>query len=118
MPAFPKTARLLARAEFDAVFALKQTVSDRRLVIHWRANNLGRARLGLAVGSAFGNAVKRNQFKRRVRELFRNSALPALDLVVLPAKHGEAKRASFDELARSWAALTAKLAGASIGARG
>ena len=107
---FPKTARLLARAQFDAVFALKQSAGDRRLVIFWRENELGRARLGLAVGVAFGNAVKRNLFKRRVRELFRKSVLGAFDLVVLPAKHGEAKKAGYVELAQSWQKLTAKLA--------
>lgn len=106
---FPKTARLLVRAEFDAVFALKQIAGDRRLVIFWRKNDLGRARLGLAVGVAFGNAVKRNLFKRCVRELFRKSALGAHDLVVLPAKHAEAKNAGFAELALSWQKLTAKL---------
>jgi ribonuclease P protein component len=106
---FPKTARLLARAQFDAVFALKQSAGDRRLVIFWRKNELGRARLGLAVGVAFGNAVRRNEFKRRVRELFRKSVLPALDLVVLPAKHAEAKKAGLVELAQSWQKLTGKL---------
>jgi len=107
---FPKTARLLGRAEFDAVFALKQSAGDRRLVIFWRKNELGRARLGLAVSTAFGNAVKRNKFKRRLRELFRKSPLGAFDLVVLPAKHAGAKKAGFVELAQSWQKLTARLA--------
>ena len=106
---FPKAARLRVRADFDAVFALKRNVSDRRLVIFWRENTLGHARLGLAVSTAFGNAVKRNKFKRRLRELFRKSELSAVDLVVMPARHGEAKSAGFDELAQSWAKLTAKL---------
>lgn len=106
---FPKAARLLSRADFDAVFALKQSAGDRRLVVFWRANELGRARLGLAVGVSFGNAVKRNQFKRRVRELFRKSVLGAFDLVVLPAKHAEAKKAGYVELAQSWQKLTGKV---------
>jgi ribonuclease P protein component len=107
---FPKAARLLTRKDFDPVFALKKSVGDRRLVIFWRVNEIGRARLGLAVGTSFGNAVARNLLKRRLRELFRKSVLPALDLVVLPAKHGEAKKAGYVELAQSWQKLTGKIA--------
>ncbi|MCC6149629.1 MAG: ribonuclease P protein component [Planctomycetes bacterium] len=107
---FPKSARLLVRAQFDAVFALKQSAGDRRLVIFWRKNELGHSRLGLAVNTAFGNAVKRNKFKRRVRELFRKSKLGAFDLVVLPARHAEAKKAGYLDLAQSWQRLTARLA--------
>jgi ribonuclease P protein component len=50
-----------------------------------RPNDLGRARLGLAVGvRAAGNAVNRNRVKRVVREAFRriHQELPAVDLVV------------------------------------
>ena len=50
-----------------------------------RPNDVGHARLGLAVGvRAAGNAVNRNRVKRVVREAFRHirQELPAVDLVV------------------------------------
>jgi ribonuclease P protein component len=50
-----------------------------------RPNDLGHARLGLAVGvKSAGNAVNRNRIKRVVREAFRRrqQELPSVDMVV------------------------------------
>ena len=83
---FPKELRLRTGAEFDAVFKAKVTAGDGVLVIHARPNGLGHARLGMAVSRKVGNAVRRNRWKRCLREAFRlaQHELPALDLVCLP----------------------------------
>jgi ribonuclease P protein component len=83
---FPKELRLRTGAEFDAVFKAKVTAGDGVLVIHARPNELGHARLGMAVSRKVGNAVRRNRWKRCLREAFRLAQhdLPALDLVCLP----------------------------------
>jgi ribonuclease P protein component len=83
---FPKELRLRTGTEFDAVFKAKVTAGDGVLVIHARPNELGHARLGMAVSRKVGNAVRRNRWKRCLREAFRLAQhdLPALDLVCLP----------------------------------
>ncbi|QDV73257.1 ribonuclease P protein component [Botrimarina mediterranea] len=83
---FPKELRLRTGAEFDAVFKAKVSAGDGVLVIHARPNGLGHARLGLAVSRKVGGAVRRNRWKRCLREAFRLSQhdLPALDFVCLP----------------------------------
>lgn len=107
---FTKSDKLLSRAQFDAVFARKQSVGDRRLTLFFAPNQAGQPRLGLVVSTAFGNAVKRNLFKRRLREIFRRhrALLGAVDVIAMPARHGEARSAGHAELEQSWLALCVK----------
>ncbi len=51
-------------------------------------NKAGRARLGMAAPRRYGNAVRRNRFKRLVREAFRRAggALGRFDYMVTPRK--------------------------------
>jgi ribonuclease P protein component len=81
----PRDCRLTDKAQFDAAHRSGIRASDPLFMIVARRNDLGHARLGLAVGvRAAGNAVNRNRIKRVVREAFRRHwrELPALDLVV------------------------------------
>ena len=88
---FPKSRRLLKGKQFDDVFAARIRVGDGVLVVHARPNGLGAARLGMAVSRKVGNAMRRNRWKRLLREAFRTAQhdLPALDLVCLPRLRGE-----------------------------
>ena len=82
---FPPPLRLLAAADFERVYALRQRVSDSYFSVNLAPNDAGHARLGLSVGAkAVGNAVSRNRVKRTVRESFRlhRAELPGVDLVV------------------------------------
>ena len=84
---FPKSARLLKSSEFDRVFSTRCRVSDRLILVYAIQNDLDYPRLGLTVSRKIGNAVVRNRWKRRIREVFRRlqNDLPRnLDLVVLP----------------------------------
>ncbi|MBK9973800.1 MAG: ribonuclease P protein component [Planctomycetes bacterium] len=107
-----KEERLLVGAQFEAVFETRQSAGNRVVVLHWRDNGLGYPRLGLVVSRKFGNAVARNRFKRRVRELFRRNKplCGSRDVVVLPSKRPEAAKASLGELAESLLKLLAKAA--------
>jgi ribonuclease P protein component len=107
---FPKRVRLLRPGEFDRVFAARASVADAGIVVYGVENELGHARLGLAVSRRYGSAVARNRWKRVVREAFRaiQHELPPLDLVCLPRGRAEADferlRISFVKLSRQIAA--------------
>ena len=95
-----KDEKLLNKAQFDAVFATRKSAGNKRIVMHWADNELGHPRLGLVVSTRYGNAVARNRFKRRIREVFRThkAEIGSRDIVVLPSKRPEAKDADYDEL--------------------
>lgn len=105
---FPKNRRLLKPSEFDAVFSARCSGADTMLVVYAWPNDRGQARLGMAVSRKVGNAVRRNRWKRLLREAFRLSQhrLPAVDLIALPRFRGEP---TLDALSDSLLRLTAKL---------
>lgn len=79
--------RLRRKPEFDRVFAAKASAADGVLIVYAARNELAFARLGLVVSRRVGGAVRRNRWKRLIRESFRlnRDALPRdCDLVVLP----------------------------------
>jgi len=84
---FSRRVRLLSSNDFQKVF--KQTgyrSVDQRLTVLARQNQLGYARLGLAISKrTIKTAVGRNRVKRLVRESFRQhqQSLAGLDIVVL-----------------------------------
>src|ERR1700760_1697092 len=82
--AFPKSARLLRRAEFLAVKAQGQGFAEGPLAASFQKRE-GRARVGITVSGKVGNAVVRNQVKRRLREAVRHElpSLPEVDLVLV-----------------------------------
>ncbi|HEX4412670.1 MAG TPA: ribonuclease P protein component [Lacipirellulaceae bacterium] len=80
---FPKRLKLLKAPEFERVFATRNSAGNTSLVLYAATNELGHARLGITVSRKVGGAVKRNRWKRLLREAFRQSQhdLPAADLV-------------------------------------
>ena len=80
---FPRERRLRTWKEFGRVFADPVRSSDRFFTILARPNDVGMARLGLAISrKAAKRAVDRNRLKRIAREVFRHKTLPAWDYVV------------------------------------
>lgn len=84
---FPRQLRLLSSNDYQQVFKHTECRSvDHRLTILARQNELGHARLGLAISKRMiKTAVGRNRIKRLVRESFRlhQQALSGLDIVVM-----------------------------------
>ena len=83
----PPERRVKKGADFDRAYRGKKSASDPFLVVYAAANDLPHARLGLSVGRRVGNAVRRNRWKRLLREAFRRSQaeLPAgRDFILIP----------------------------------
>lgn len=84
---FPKSLRLLRRAEYRKVYDEGRRRSAPICTIFYRANGLTRTRLGITTTKALGSAVTRNRIRRRLREVFRlhRTAIPAgWDVVLNP----------------------------------
>lgn len=79
---FPRTARLTRRAEFNRVFSKGRRIRTRYFTLIAAPANES-ARLGLAIGRRCDRrAVERNRIKRMIRDVFRQTDLPAFDVVV------------------------------------
>lgn len=104
---FPRAARLRRPLDFKAVYAGRTSVAAGPLVLYGlRRSDATESRLGLSVSRRVGNAVVRNRWKRRLRDVFRRlrGTLPAgLDLVVVvraagPPRTGAAGVAKIERL--------------------
>jgi ribonuclease P protein component len=68
---FPRTARLVQRGDFDAVYRTGKRRSSSHFTVFFRANQLPHSRFGFSIKKALGGAVVRNRIRRRVREMVR-----------------------------------------------
>jgi ribonuclease P protein component len=82
----PREARIRRAGDFAVLRQASGRLGGRCFSVRYRQNELGHARLGLAVSKRVSKrAVERNRIKRLLRESFRRirSQLPPLDLVVM-----------------------------------
>ena len=113
---YARDRRIVKTDEFSSVFRLRPIQRSAHFVLYARANQLDKARLGVVVAKRLApRAVTRNAVKRAARELFRQSALPAVDCIVrlskpVNAKSGPAVTAGLKSALR--AELTQLLSGA------
>ncbi len=83
---FRKVERLLKRAQFLRVQRRRHRVSGQRLLVYGCANGLGHSRIGITTSKKVGNAVRRNRWRRLIREAFRQNkqAFPVgFDFVII-----------------------------------
>jgi len=84
---FGPERRLHARREFVAAFEHGLKLHGRFVTVFLRPADSPVSRLGLTVTRKFGDAVRRNLAKRRLREVFRTNAIPpGLDVVIVPKR--------------------------------
>lgn len=84
---FRKSDRLRKTAEFQRVYAGRNSVSDPILIVYGLVKEEPGSRLGLSVSRKVGNAVIRNRWKRLIREVFRlhrHEFSGDWDLIVIP----------------------------------
>jgi ribonuclease P protein component len=106
---FKKAQRLLTKKDYNHVFEQAKKIVTSEFIILFRENNLGYARLGLALSKKMiAKAHDRNRIKRLIRESFRQRDLPAVDMIFL-ARQGVTKQANSKintRLGKSWENLT------------
>ena len=82
----PRAARIRRAGDFAVLRTSSGRAGGRCFHMRYRRNELGHARLGLAISKRVSKrAVERNRIKRLIRESFRRMRhqLPAVDLMVM-----------------------------------
>lgn len=60
-------------SEFEKIIKTGQLTKNKSFIIYYRDNNLKYSRFGISVGKKLGNAVFRNKYKRKIREIINSS---------------------------------------------
>jgi len=84
---YPREARLVQKAQFDAVYRADKRRSSSHFTAFVKANNLPQSRFGFSIKKALGGAFVRNRIRRRLREIVRlhREEIPAgWDIVIHP----------------------------------
>lgn len=106
-----RLVKLKKTDEFSSVFDFRRRISSEYLVLHFRPNQSGYARLGLVTSKKVAKtAVARNYMRRVLRSFFlaQLSTMRACDLVVQVRK--KFGRAEFSSVQQQFNQLTEKLA--------
>ena len=106
-----RAARLVRKADFEAVYRRGARLKSSQFVIFYCANGAARSRFGISVKKALGGAVVRNRIRRRIREILRRNSseiLSGWDFVMHPRR---------SVASANFAALQAELVGLLRGVR-
>ncbi|RLQ93963.1 ribonuclease P protein component [Falsibacillus albus] len=98
-----KSYRIKKNDEFQAVFKKGKSFANRQFVIYvMRREGQSNFRIGLSVSKKIGNAVKRNEIKRYVRQVFleyKDAVKPGNDYIIIARK--PAAEMNFHEVKKS-----------------
>ncbi|PYU08207.1 MAG: ribonuclease P protein component [Acidobacteria bacterium] len=89
---YPRGARLVRKADFDAVYRNGKRRSSSHFTVFLKANELPESRFGFSIKRALGGAVVRNRMRRRIREvirLHREEISAGWDFVIHPKSNVE-----------------------------
>ena len=104
---FSRLSRLSRASEFRLVKAAGKSWTGKHLVLAVLARGTEQpARIGIITTKRLGNAVSRNQVRRRIREIFRlNQHRIQKGFWLVTIARFSSAAASFDELQRDWLRL-------------
>lgn len=91
----------MKRSDFRRTERKGRRVSAKHFIVYARKNPFDSSRLGLTVSRKVGNAVVRNRYKRRVREIFRRNKADiarGYDYVVIVRRPRDEKEPAFATL--------------------
>ena len=84
-----KNFRVKREKDFKAIFKEGTSFANRKFVVYQLENQKNHFRVGLSVSKKLGNAVTRNQIKRRIRHIIQDakgSLVKNVDFVVIARK--------------------------------
>ena len=84
-----KSFRVKREKDFKAIFKDGTSFANRKFVVYQLENQQNHFRVGLSVSKKLGNAVTRNQIKRRIRDILQSvkgSLVEHVDFVVIARK--------------------------------
>ena len=84
-----KRFRVKKEKDFNAIFKEGKSFANRKFVIYRLENDEQHFRVGLSVSKKLGNAVTRNQIKRRIRHILiehKDQLVENVDFVVIARK--------------------------------
>ena len=84
-----KSFRVKREKDFKAIFKDGTSLANRKFVVYQLENQQNHFRVGLSVSKKLGNAVTRNQIKRRIRHILQSvkgSLVEHVDFVVIARK--------------------------------
>ena len=84
-----KSFRVKKEKDCNAIFQEGKSVANRKFVVYRLENSEQHFRVGLSVSKKLGNAVTRNQIKRRIRHVLithKDQIIENLDFVVIARK--------------------------------
>ena len=87
-----KSFRVKREKDFKAIFKGGTSFANRKFVVYQLENQQNHFRVGLSVSKKLGNAVTRNQIKRRIRHILlsvREHLADNVDFVVIARKGAE-----------------------------
>ena len=84
-----KSFRVKREKDFKEIFQYGTSFANRKFVVYQLENQQNHFRVGLSVSKKLGNAVTRNQIKRRIRHILQSvkgSLVEHVDFVVIARK--------------------------------